>query len=82
MDSLSTLSAMTRLALLGSTAIAGSRASALIFLLSFGIGTIVSGSLFSALAGHVLHTAARVSPRLHRIAIALAGVASLGVGVR
>jgi sulfite exporter TauE/SafE len=63
-------------------AVAGSRASALVFLVSFGIGTILSMSLFSALAGHVVHTAARVSLRLHRVAIAMAGVAGVGVGIR
>jgi hypothetical protein len=36
----------------------------------------------AALAGHVSHTAARISLRLHRITIAIAGVASVRVGSR
>lgn len=62
-------------------AIAGSRAGALIFLLAFGLGTIVSMSLFSAAAGWLLSATSNVSRRMHRGAIVFAGLLSVGVGI-
>ncbi|HEY9449090.1 MAG TPA: sulfite exporter TauE/SafE family protein [Gemmatimonadaceae bacterium] len=62
-------------------AIAGSRFGALVFLLAFGVGTIISMSLFSAAAGWLLSATTRVSHGLHRGAIMAAGLLSVGVGV-
>lgn len=62
-------------------AIAGSRAGALIFLLAFGIGTILSMSLFSAAAGWLLSATTAISRNVHRGAIVAAGLLSVGVGV-
>jgi sulfite exporter TauE/SafE len=62
-------------------AVASSAASALTFLVAFGIGTIVAMALFSAAAGWVLGATTRASARLHRGAIVLAGSASVAVGV-
>jgi sulfite exporter TauE/SafE len=62
-------------------AIGGSRAGALIFLIAFGLGTILSMSLFSAAAGWLLSATANVSRNVHRGAIVLAGLASVGVGI-
>jgi sulfite exporter TauE/SafE len=61
--------------------ITGSRAGAVVFLLAFGIGTILSMALFSAAAGWALAAATRASARVYRIAILLAGAASAAVGV-
>jgi sulfite exporter TauE/SafE len=61
--------------------IAGSRAGALIFLVAFGIGTIFSMSLFSAVAGWLLSTTSTLSRNLHRITIVLAGLLSMAVGL-
>lgn len=60
--------------------VAGSRSGALIFLAAFGLGTILSMSLFGTLAGWLL-SAATPSRSVHRAAIVLAGVLSAGVGV-
>ena len=62
-------------------AIAGSRATALIFLAAFGLGTILSMSLFSAAAGWLLSATTVLSRNVHRGAIVLAGLLSVGVGV-
>lgn len=62
-------------------AIAGSSGSALVFLVAFGVGTIVSMSLFSAAAGWLLSATTHASQRLHRGAIAAAGLLSIGVGM-
>jgi sulfite exporter TauE/SafE len=62
-------------------AVAGSATGALIFLIAFGIGTIVAMSLVSAAAGWVLGATTRASVRLHRSAIVLAGSASMLIGV-
>jgi sulfite exporter TauE/SafE len=62
-------------------AIAGSRAGALIFLAAFGLGTILSMSLFSAAAGWLLSATTTLSRNVHRGAIVLAGLLSVGVGV-
>jgi sulfite exporter TauE/SafE len=62
-------------------AVAESPSRALIFLLAFGIGTVVSMSLFGALVGHVFGTAARVSARLHRRAVVFAGACSVILGL-
>jgi sulfite exporter TauE/SafE len=62
-------------------AIAGSRAGALIFLAAFGVGTILSMSLFSAAAGWLLSATTILSRNVHRAAIVLAGLLSVGVGV-
>jgi High-affinity nickel-transport protein. len=62
-------------------AIAGSRAAALIFLAAFGLGTILSMSLFSAAAGWLLSATTVLSRNVHRGAIVLAGLLSVGVGV-
>jgi sulfite exporter TauE/SafE len=62
-------------------AVADSATSALIFLTSFGIGTVVAMALFSAAAGWVLGATTRASVRLHRGAIVLAGAASVVVGI-
>jgi sulfite exporter TauE/SafE len=62
-------------------AIAGSRTGALIFLAAFGLGTILSMSLFSAAAGWLLSATTTLSRNVHRVAIALAGLLSMGVGV-
>ena len=61
-------------------AIGGSRTGALIFLLAFGLGTILSMSLFSAAAGWLLSATTVVSRNVHRGAIVLAGLLSIGVG--
>lgn len=62
-------------------AVAGSRTGALIFLAAFGLGTILSMSLFSAAAGWLLSATTTLSRNVHRAAIVLAGVLSVGVGV-
>jgi sulfite exporter TauE/SafE len=62
-------------------AIAGSRTGALIFLAAFGLGTILSMSLFSAAAGWLLSATTILSRNIHRGAIVLAGLSSVGVGV-
>jgi sulfite exporter TauE/SafE len=62
-------------------AVAGSRASALVFLAAFGLGTILSMSLFSAAAGWLLSATTALSRNVHRAAIVLAGLLSVGVGV-
>jgi sulfite exporter TauE/SafE len=62
-------------------AIAGSRTGALIFLAAFGLGTILSMSLFSAAAGWLLSATTILSRNVHRAAIVLAGLLSVGVGV-
>lgn len=62
-------------------AITGSRGGALVFLMAFGLGTIVAMALFSAAAGWVLGVTTRTSARLHRTAIAAAGALSTGVGL-
>jgi sulfite exporter TauE/SafE len=62
-------------------AIAGSRTGALVFLVAFGVGTILSMSLFSAAAGWLLSTTSAFSRNVHRTAIVLAGLLSVGVGV-
>jgi sulfite exporter TauE/SafE len=62
-------------------AIAGSRTGALVFLVAFGLGTILSMSLFSAAAGWLLSTTSAFSRNVHRTAIVLAGLLSVGVGV-
>lgn len=61
--------------------IAGSRAGALTVLAAFGLGTILSMSLFSAAAGWLLSTTTGVSRRIHRTTIVLAGLLSVAVGV-
>jgi sulfite exporter TauE/SafE len=61
--------------------VAGSRAGALTFLVAFGIGTILSMSLFSAAAGWLLSTSSTLSRNLHRITIVLAGLLSVAVGL-
>jgi sulfite exporter TauE/SafE len=61
--------------------IEGSRASGLIYLLAFGIGTICSMALFAGAAGHALKVTAGHRPSFHRAALACAGVASVAVGV-
>lgn len=61
--------------------IAGSRASALTFLAVFGIGTILSMSLFSAAAGWLLSATTGGSRNAHRTTIIVAGLLSTGVGV-
>lgn len=61
--------------------VTGSRASALVFLLAFGIGTILSMSLFSAAAGWLLSAASTLSRNVHRSTITLAGLLSVAVGV-
>jgi sulfite exporter TauE/SafE len=63
-----------------SVATGGSRTGALIFLLAFGFGTILSMSLFSAAAGWLLSATTVVSRNVHRGAIVLAGLLSIGVG--
>jgi sulfite exporter TauE/SafE len=62
-------------------AVADSATGALIFLIAFGIGTIVAMSLFSAAAGWALAATTRASAQLHRSAGVLAGLASVIVGV-
>jgi sulfite exporter TauE/SafE len=62
-------------------AIVGSRAGALIFLAAFGLGTILSMSLFSAAAGWLLSATTTLSRSVHRAAIVLAGLLSVGVGM-
>jgi sulfite exporter TauE/SafE len=61
--------------------VAGSRSGALIFLAAFGLGTILSMSLFSAVAGWLLSSTTNASRNMHRGAIVLAGLLSVGVGV-
>lgn len=61
--------------------VAGSRAGALAFLVAFGIGTILSMSLFSAAAGWLLSVTGALSRNMHRITIVLAGLLSVAVGV-
>ena len=61
--------------------IGGSRAGALIFLAAFGLGTILSMSLFSAATGWLLSATTTFSRNVHRAAIVLAGLLSVGVGV-
>ena len=62
-------------------AIGGSRTGALIFLIAFGLGTILSMSLFSAAAGWLLSTTTSVSSNMHRGAIVVAGLLSVAVGI-
>jgi sulfite exporter TauE/SafE len=61
--------------------VGGSAASALIYLCAFGVGTILSMSLFSAAAGLALGSATRTSLRLQRAVIGAAGTASVAVGL-
>lgn len=61
--------------------IAASPASAITFLVIFGLGTIMAMALFGAAAGKLVSLAAGFSVRWHRLAIATAGVASTAVGV-
>jgi len=62
-------------------AIAGSRTGALVFLAAFGLGTIFSMSLFSAAAGWLLSATTALSRDVHRLAIVIAGLLSVGIGV-
>jgi sulfite exporter TauE/SafE len=52
-----------------------------IFLVAFGLGTVVTMSLFGATAGWLLGATRQASPRWFRGAIVLAGLASTGVGI-
>ncbi len=58
-----------------------SPARAFLFLAVFGVGTIVSMALLSALAGSVLHATARRSPRAHQALAVTASAASIAVGL-
>lgn len=60
---------------------AQTRAGGLLFLVLFGVGTICSMALFGATAGHMLSLTTGRNVRLERGAIALAGVASMAVGI-
>jgi sulfite exporter TauE/SafE len=62
-------------------AYASSRASGLLFLATFGVGTIAAMALFGATAGHVLRASVRGRAPVHRAALALAGAASVVIGV-
>lgn len=62
-------------------AVADSASSALVFLVAFGIGTILSMALFGAAAGWLLAATTRASLHVHRAAVSLAGALSVGVGV-
>ncbi|HET7585576.1 MAG TPA: sulfite exporter TauE/SafE family protein [Gemmatimonadaceae bacterium] len=55
-------------------------ATALLFLVVFGLGTIASMAVLSALAGTVVHAAAQRSPSAHRVLAMGAAVASIAVG--
>ena len=63
-------------------AFAGTRASGLLFLVVFGLGTIGSMALFGATAGHLLAATTRGRAPNHRAALAGAGAgfASVVVG--
>ena len=57
-----------------------SPARSMVFLASFGLGTILAMSIFAGAAGAVLGRAAQLSPRAERGLRALAGAASILVG--
>jgi len=61
--------------------VAGSPSRSLVFLTSFGVGTVVAMALFSAASGWLLAVASRASRVVHRGAVALAGAASIVVGL-
>jgi sulfite exporter TauE/SafE len=61
--------------------IGGSRVGGFIYLLAFGLGTICSMALFGGTAGHALKAAGGGRPAFHRIALGLAGAASVAVGL-
>lgn len=61
--------------------VGASRGGSLIYLIAFGAGTILSMALFGACAGWVISTTARLSARVLRVALTLAGLASTGVGI-
>lgn len=54
---------------------------AVVFLLVFGVGTVMAMALFGAAAGRLIAVAARTSVKWHRATIAVAGVASAAVGM-
>ncbi|MDQ6828470.1 MAG: sulfite exporter TauE/SafE family protein [Gemmatimonadota bacterium] len=60
--------------------VAASRGQALLYLICFGAGTILSMAMFGAAAGHALRAASRSSARVLRFATLLAGASSVGVG--
>jgi sulfite exporter TauE/SafE len=61
--------------------VGGSPSRSLVFLTSFGVGTVVAMALFGAASGWLLAIASRASRVVHRGAVALAGVASIAVGL-
>ena len=60
--------------------VAASRAHSLLYLAAFGVGTVVSMSLFGAAAGYAFGAAARTSAGLMRAAASGAALASVAVG--
>jgi sulfite exporter TauE/SafE len=62
-------------------ATAATPSRALLFLMSFGVGTVVAMALFGAATGWLMTAASRVSLVAHRWTIAVAGAASIGVGL-
>ncbi len=61
--------------------VGGSPSRSLVFLTSFGLGTVLAMALFGAASGWLLAAASRASREVHRAAVALAGVASIAVGL-
>jgi ABC-type nickel/cobalt efflux system permease component RcnA len=62
-------------------AFADSRAEGVLFLVVFGVGTILSMALFGASAGRLLERTAAARPRVQRAAVATAGIASVAIGL-
>jgi ABC-type nickel/cobalt efflux system permease component RcnA len=62
-------------------AAAQSTAGSLGYLAAFGVGTIVAMSALAAALGAVVHAASAEHQRVERIAVAVAGAASVGVGI-
>ncbi len=62
-------------------AIEGSKASGLLYLAAFGVGTICSMALFAGAAGHLLTVTSAGRASFQRNALGLAGVASAAVGI-
>ena len=62
-------------------AIEGSKASGLLYLAAFGVGTICSMALFAGAAGHLLTVTSAGRASFQRNALGLAGIASAVVGI-
>lgn len=75
------LSGTGALVVLLPAAVGGSRVAGSVYLLSFGLGTVLAMGCLSAAAGHALHAASRPSPARQRAAALAGALASVAVGL-